>query len=264
MDDTADEGFVEGVADRLASLPGVVAVSLGGSRAAGTHRPDSDWDLAVYYRDKFDPADLRALGWSGTVFELGAWGGGVFNGGAWLDIDGRRVDVHYRDLGRVEREVSEASAGRFHIEPLAFHLAGVPTYILVAELAGNRVLRGELPDPDGYPAALRRSAPPIWWGRAREALNYAAQAHAPAGRFTPCVGLLGQGVLQTAHAVAAGRGAWVTNEKTLWDRAGVPGADDVLAGARNDLTSLSRVAQRLLEICQTAVETATDAGAGGR
>lgn len=262
--DTTDEGFLEGVTDRLAGLPGVVAVSLGGSRTTGGHRPDSDWDLAVYYRGRFDPADLRALGWSGTVFELGAWGGGVFNGGAWLNIDGHRVDVHYRDLGRVERELTEAAAGRFQIEPLAFHLAGVPTYILVAELAGNLILRGELPGPDGYPDALRGSAPSVWWGRARDALNYAAQAHAPAGRFTPCVGLLGQAVLQTAHAVAAGNGVWVTNEKTLWDRASVAGADNVLASARPDPTSLSQVAERLLEICHTAIQTAMGPTAPGR
>ncbi|KAE9929904.1 nucleotidyltransferase domain-containing protein, partial [Escherichia coli] len=34
---------------RLVELPGVVSVVLGGSRATNTHRPDSDWDLGVYY-----------------------------------------------------------------------------------------------------------------------------------------------------------------------------------------------------------------------
>lgn len=256
VEEAADEDFVDGIAERLAGLPGVVAVSLGGSRVRGTHRPDSDWDLAIYYRSRFDPADLRALGWSGEVFDLGAWGGGVFNGGAWLNFDGRQVDVHYRDLGRVEHELTEATAGRFHIEPLAFHLAGIPTYLLVAELASNRVLRGELPDPGDYPGALRRSAPAVWWQRARDGLNYAACAHAPAGRFIPCVGLLGQAVLQTAHAVAARRGVWVTNEKTLWDRAAITGADSVLAGARPDPESLGQAAQQLREVCQAAVQAA--------
>jgi len=45
-----DDEFCDCVADRLAGLPGVRAVTLGGSRAAETHRPDSDWDFAVYYR----------------------------------------------------------------------------------------------------------------------------------------------------------------------------------------------------------------------
>ena len=217
-----DAELIDAVAGRLHALRGVVAVSLGGSRAAGTARPDSDWDLAIYYHGPFDPAQLRAIGWPGTVFGVGEWGGGVFNGGAWLDIDGRRVDVHYRDLERVSHELGESVAGRFAIEPLAFHLAGVPTYILTAELAANVVVRGVLPRPPEYPEALRRSARKVWWSRAEEALGYARTAHAPAGRATPCLGLLAQAALQAAHAVAAARGIWVTNDKTLWDRGASP------------------------------------------
>src|SRR4051794_19302643 len=142
-----DDMFLDHVADRLAALPTVQAVTLGGSRAQGTYTPDSDWDLAIYYRGGFDPADLRAVGWAGEVSEIGGWGGGVFNGGAWLTVEGRRVDVHYRDLDVVERELAEAEAGRFRAEPLLFHLAGIPTYLVVAELAVNQVLHGELPRP---------------------------------------------------------------------------------------------------------------------
>ena len=97
-----DSVFETWLAEELASLPGVLAVALGGSRAQGLHRPDSDWDYAVYYRGGFDPNHLRARGWPGEVFEVGGWGGGVMNGGAWLTIEGRRVDVHYRDLDAVE------------------------------------------------------------------------------------------------------------------------------------------------------------------
>jgi len=86
-----DEDFLDQVSAELATLPGVSAVGLGGSRAQGTHRADSDWDLGIYYRNSFDPQQLRDIGWPGQVFELGAWGGGIFNGGAWLEIDGRRV-----------------------------------------------------------------------------------------------------------------------------------------------------------------------------
>jgi hypothetical protein len=49
----------------------------------------------------------------------------VFNGGAWLRVQGRPVDVHYRDLDDVEHQVAEAREGRFGIERLMFHLAGV-------------------------------------------------------------------------------------------------------------------------------------------
>jgi hypothetical protein len=78
----------------------------------------------------------------------------VFNGGAWLSAEGTRVDVHYRDLDDVEFRLAEAREGRFGIERLQFHLAGLPTYIVVGELAQNVVLHGDLPSPGGYPDAL--------------------------------------------------------------------------------------------------------------
>ncbi|MBI0301266.1 nucleotidyltransferase domain-containing protein, partial [Streptomyces sp. PRKS01-29] len=178
-----DDLFLDDVAERLAALPAVRAVTLGGSRAQGTHTPESDWDLALYYRGGFDPADLRAVGWEGEVSGLGEWGGGVFNGGAWLTIDGRRVDIHYRDLDVVEHELAESRQGRFRWEPLMFHLAGIPSYLVVAELALNQVLRGTLPRP-GYPEALREAAPPVWRGRAASTLRYASAAYAGRGQAT--------------------------------------------------------------------------------
>ncbi|MEU2285076.1 nucleotidyltransferase domain-containing protein [Streptomyces sp. NPDC013178] len=224
-----DSAFLDATADRLASLPTVRAVALGGSRAQGTPTPDSDWDLAIYYRGPFDPADLRALGWEGEVCEVGGWGGGVFNGGAWLTVDGRRVDVHYRDLDVVEHESAEAEEGRFRVEPLMFHLAGIPSYLVVAELAINRVLRGELPRPAAYPQKLRRTACERWYGTARATLAYAAAAHAPHGRRTETAGALAVAATQTGHAVLAARGEWVTNEKRLLERAGLREVDDLVA-----------------------------------
>src|SRR5579864_4877532 len=97
-----ERDFAARVTRRIAGIPGVAAVILGGSRAAGTHRPDSDWDFALYYRGDLNPDDVRALGWPGQVFAPGDWGGGVMNGGAWLTVDGRRVDIIYRDLDAVE------------------------------------------------------------------------------------------------------------------------------------------------------------------
>lgn len=224
-----DDDFLALVADKLAGLPHVRAVTLGGSRAQGTDRPDSDWDLAVYYRGAFDPADLRELGWPGEVSPIGGWGGGVFNGGAWLTIEGRRADVHYRDLDVVEHELAQARAGRFHWEPLMFHLAGIPSYLVVAELAINRVLRGELPRPE-YPALLRESAPKVWRDRAAMTLGYAKNAYAPRGQVTELAGTVATAAMQTAHAVLAARGEWVTNEKRLLQRAGLRGIDKIITG----------------------------------
>jgi predicted nucleotidyltransferase len=222
--------FAEHVAGTLGGLPGVEAVALGGSRAAGTHRADSDWDFAVYYRGAdgvFDPASLEALGWEGQVFGIGDWGGGVFNGGAWLSIEGRRVDVHYRDLDDVEFRIAEAREGRFDVERLMFHLAGIPTYLVVAELAVNRTLRGELPCP-AYPEALRLAAPPRWRGDALATLGYARDAHAVRGRLTDTVGAVATAACYAAHARLAERGEWITNEKRLLERAGLREPVDAL------------------------------------
>ncbi|MFI8931607.1 nucleotidyltransferase family protein [Streptomyces sp. NPDC053474] len=234
-----DDVFLHSVTERLAALPGVHAVTLGGSRAQGTHTPDSDWDMAVYYRGAFDPADLRAVGWDGEVSELGEWGGGVFNGGAWLSIEGRSVDVHYRDLDVVEHELTQAWQGRFHWEPLMFHLAGIPSYLLVAELAVNQVLSGALPRPE-YPSALRTAAPAFWRGRAALTLQYAKGAHAGRGRATEVAGALAVAAMETAHAVLAARGEWTTNEKRLLERAGLRDLDTIVPDLRSDPEALAR------------------------
>ncbi|MFJ8145214.1 nucleotidyltransferase domain-containing protein [Streptomyces sp. NPDC096048] len=258
MPSLTDQAFLDTSADRLAALPNVRAVTLGGSRAQGTHGPDSDWDLAVYYRGDFDPDDLRALGWPGEVSAIGAWGGGVFNGGAWLTIDERRVDLHYRDLDVVEREVAEAEAGRFGVEPLMFHLAGIPTYLVVAELAINEVLRGELPRP-AYPEALRATAPDRWYGAATATLAYAKAGHAPKGALTQVAGAIALAATQTAHAVLAARGEWVTNEKGLVRRAGLGGADGI-DGLLANLTPRPEALARSVTRAETLLRGATELG----
>jgi Nucleotidyltransferase domain len=251
----ADGPFCEYVTGQLKALPAVEAVALGGSRAAGTNRPDSDWDFALYYRRGFSPDSLRALGWPGTVFEIGGWGGGVFNGGAWLEVDGRQVDVHYRDLGDVGHELAEARAGRFRIERLLFHLAGIPTYIVVAEIALCRVLSGDLEQP-AYPDALRAAAPPRWWGDALATLDYGRAAYAGRGKLTETAGTIAVATVQAGHAVLAAAGQWVTNEKTLVDRAGLRGVDEILAGL--DPSWLTRAVDGARDLLQEAIS-----GAGG-
>jgi predicted nucleotidyltransferase len=254
-----DDAFCGHVADRLASLPGVRAVALGGSRVAGTSRPDSDWDFAVYYRGAFRTDDLRAIGWPGTVSEIGGWGGGVFNGGAWLQVDGRKVDIHYRDLDDVEYRLAEARAGRFGVERLMFHLAGIPTYLVVAEMALNRVLSGELEQP-AYPEALRAAAPPRWWKDAQATLDYGRGAYAARGKLAQAAGTIAVAASQAAHAVLAATGQWVTNEKALLDRAGLRGLDQIMAGLAPDAARLTQATDDAHALLQTAVVQATNRG----
>jgi predicted nucleotidyltransferase len=220
-----DGSFAERIAERVATIPGVLAVTLGGSRAQGANRPDSDWDFGLYYRGRLDPDDVRALGWEGTVFAPSEWGGGVMNGGAWLTVDGRRVDLHYRDLDDVEHWLAEAEHGRFRVERLPFYLAGIPTYVVVGELAIARVLAGELPRP-GFPAALRERAARFWADSARLTLDYTQNVYASRGDALGCAGGLARAVMEAAHGRLAAQGTWALNEKRIVAEAGL----DMLAG----------------------------------
>lgn len=212
--------FEARIAGELATLPGVVAVTLGGSRARGEHQPDSDWDFAIYYRGSFDPDTLRSKGWPGRVFDVGAWGGGVMNGGAWLTIDGARVDVHYRDLDNVEHWTKEAQAGRFRKEYLLFYAAGIPTYIVMAELALNRVLHGNLAVPD-YPDALSQQAAARWHADALASLSYGTTALGHRGDLAVALANAVRAVLEEAHGRMAAQKRWVLNEKGLAEAAGL-------------------------------------------
>lgn len=211
--------------DRVADVPGVVAVALGGSRARGAARPDSDWDFGLYYRDAIDTDAIRALGYRGEVVEPGAWGR-IVNGGAWLEVDGERVDLLYRDLAVVEHWTAEAEAGRYEVDQVGGHIAGLPTYILAGELALGQVLRGALPRPT-FPAELRHTAPPRWNGDAAFSLLVAEQ-HAARGDAAGVAGLLARAVIAAAHARLAARGVWMLNEKGIIARAGLEEAGEVL------------------------------------
>jgi predicted nucleotidyltransferase len=134
------------LADKLREIPGVIAVTLGGSQSAGTATEDSDWDFGLYYRGDIRADDVRALGFEGTVVEPGEWGR-LVNGGAWLTVEGERVDLLYRDLDFVQQWIAEAEAGRFERDRVEGYLAGMATCVLVGELALAEVLAGELPRP---------------------------------------------------------------------------------------------------------------------
>ena len=220
---------VAALATELAGLPGAVGVVLGGSRALCTQRPDSDWDLGVYYRGSqraLEPADVRGLGHRGYVSELGEWGP-IVNGGAWLTIEDTPVDVLFRDLDSVECWLAEAEQGRFEVLTQNGYIAGAPTYLPVGELAINRPLVGELPQP-AFPERLAEAAPRRWLGRAAVSLMF-ARAHAAAADSVCCAGMLADAVLSAAHARLAERREWVLNEKLLVGRAGLEGIQELLA-----------------------------------
>lgn len=211
--------------EKVARAPGVKAITLGGSRARGMARADSDWDFGVYYRGSIDTDAIRALDYPGYVAEPGEWGR-IMNGGAWLEIDGERADLIYRDLDTVEHWVAEAEAGRFEVDRVGGHVAGLPTYILAGELALGATLRGSVPRAS-FSAALRQSAPPHWEGDAAFSL-LVAEGMARRGDAVTVAGLLARALIAYAQARLAARGAWVLNEKGIVERAGLEEAADVL------------------------------------
>ncbi|WP_220447076.1 nucleotidyltransferase domain-containing protein [Nonomuraea deserti] len=213
------------IAARLAGVPGVVAVVLGGSRARGTHRPDSDIDLGLYYRGPLAVGDLRALateltGEPAEVTEPGGWGPWV-DGGGWLTVDGWRVDWIYRDLDRVHRVWRDCRAGRYEIGFQVGHPLGFYSHAYAGEVALCRVLAddgGELTAlreevTAAYPPALREALLRGLWecDFAVSAARYGAAGRDPA--YTAATLFRALGV--ACHALHANDGAWLVNEKAM-------------------------------------------------
>jgi len=215
---------------RLAEIPGIAGVALGGSRAIGTHRPDSDVDLGLYYRGSLDVAALRVLAAEVAdevlgISEVGGWGPWV-NGGAWLVVDGTCVDWIYRDLDRVTAIWSECRAGRYEIGIQAGHPLGYYSHAYPGEVALCQVLA----DPTGaltrlraaaqdYPAALADALVAATWEP--DLLLYSASSHGAASAdafFT--AGCLFRAIGVLAQALHGHHRHWVTTEKRLIDAAG--------------------------------------------
>jgi hypothetical protein len=222
-----DEGMLDheqlrALAERLMTVPGVVGVTLGGSRARGTHTAESDIDLGLYYRP---PLDLQQLGEiardtagpDARVTSPGEWGPWV-DGGAWLVIDNTPVDWIYRNIDRVHSSWAAARAGRFQFHFQVGHPLGVPDFAYAGEIA----LAVILADPTGelatlqegtrdYPSALRRALVAALWeagfaiGNAKKARSRTDTAYI-SGCLFRVVGLC-------AHALHGAAGRWLITEK---------------------------------------------------
>lgn len=115
---TAEE-VIGQVREALQGNSGVVGVVLGGSRARGTHREDSDIDIGIYCDGAAD-LDLQAVGEAAAKLDdghrqnlitpLGAWGPWV-NGGGWLVVQGYHVDFIFRDIRRVADVIEDCLRG---------------------------------------------------------------------------------------------------------------------------------------------------------
>jgi predicted nucleotidyltransferase len=160
---TADaDAIARRVAGRIALIPGVTAIALGGSRARGSADAHSDLDLALYY-DRRRPFRIVQLQHAakelddrhaaGLMTGFGAWGPGV-NGGGWLVVGGIHVDLLYRDLVAVRRAILECRRGLPRTDYQLGHPLGFHNQIYVGEAAVCR----PLVDPRGALARLKKAA----------------------------------------------------------------------------------------------------------
>ncbi|MYQ76338.1 MULTISPECIES: nucleotidyltransferase domain-containing protein [unclassified Streptomyces] len=210
------------MAARLTQVPGIRAVLLGGSRARGTHRPDSDWDLGVYYRGTPDTAALSALAaaFQGSPAEVtgpGGWGPWV-NAGGWLRVDGIQVDWILRDVDRVRAVWADCREGRYEVGVQPGHPLGFWSPAYPGEVALGRVLA----DPDGeltalreetsrYPEPLRKALADAAWEA--EFSVAGARKSAPAGDRLHVSLCLSRAFGILAQALHAHHRTWCLNEK---------------------------------------------------
>jgi predicted nucleotidyltransferase len=239
-DGDGTESAVRSMADRLVRVGGVRAVALGGSRARGTARAASDWDLGVYYRGE---PDMDAIGRlaeevTGEPVEVagpGEWGSWV-NGGAWLTVGEARVDWILRDLHRVQRVWADCREGRYEVGVQAGHPLGFWSPAYAGEVALGRVLA----DVSGewtalqqatreYPEALRTTltAAAVWEADFSVAT---ARKSAGAGDVMHVALSLSRAVGVLCQALHAHHRVWCLNEKgALAATAGLPGAPPAFA-----------------------------------
>jgi hypothetical protein len=155
---------LEAIAGEIMQVAGVEAVVLGGSRGRGNAKPDSDYDIGIYFDSAvmFDLAVLNRIAqtWDEAHRDeictaVGGWGPWV-TGGGWLVVNGEHVDFIYRELPRVARVIGDCIAGKIEIGYQAGHPFGFMSSIYMGEVATSKILR----DPHSKLAALKAKTQP--------------------------------------------------------------------------------------------------------
>ena len=217
----------ERIVTALSPLPGVAAIVLGGSRGRGTATDASDHDFGLYYEPDA-PIDVPALRAAvtpllddpgkTTITPIGEWGPRI-NGGAWLALAGRKVDLLYRDRGRVRAVIEDCKAGRITMDYQPGHPHGFCSAIYAGEAATCRPLH----DPAGivtrlktelvpFPRALRDAIIVKFKWEVQFSTDNAALA-ARRGEQTHVAGSAYRALCCLAQVLFAVNGRWLINEK---------------------------------------------------
>lgn len=215
------------LSEALCSVPGLAALVLGGSRARGTAGPTSDYDFGLYY-ERQAPLDVAALkaaldplvdvAGEAQLTSLGEWGPWI-NGGGWLSIDGRKVDLLYRDLDRARAVIADCRAGHVSMDYQPGHPHGFCSAIWMGEIALCRPLFDRtgavaalklLTDP--YPDGLRQALIARFHWEVRFAVDVAATAIAR-GEQTHIAGSAYRALACVAQVLFAANRRYLINEK---------------------------------------------------
>ena len=226
MGEPNDEVLLGRLVRAFGGVPGVRAIVLGGSRARGEAAAHSDYDIGLYY-EAGHPIDTGRLAKAAmllpgaaasSVTAIGEWGPWI-NGGAWLTVDGRRVDLLYREMGKVRAVIDACRAGRIERVYQPGHPHAFVSPIYMGEVALAQVLW----DPDQVLMPLKRQCEPyppalgealirsfLW--EAKFALENAAHGR---GRDDPAyvAGCTFRSVACLCQSLFALNRVWLLNEK---------------------------------------------------
>jgi hypothetical protein len=156
--------LLQRVVSALAEVESIAAIVLGGSRARGTAHATSDYDIGLHFASA-RPLDTDRLLLAvktfvddpdgATLTPVGAWGPWIV-GGAWLSVEGRKVDLLYRNVEAVDDVIDACCAGEISMHYQAGHPHGFCSAIWMGEIALCEVLH----DPDKIVAALKAKTVP--------------------------------------------------------------------------------------------------------
>lgn len=139
---------IQKIVEETKGLPGVVGVVLGGSRAKGNHRPDSDIDIGIYYDETqgFNTVNIEKTALKindekkdNLITSLGDWGEWV-NGGGWLLVNGYHVDLIFRDIKKVNEVIKDCLSGKVTIHYQTAHPHGFLNVMYMGELNICKIL----------------------------------------------------------------------------------------------------------------------------
>ncbi len=145
-------------------VPGLAAIVLGGSRGRGSAHPSSDYDIGLYFTAAIPLDTERVLAVAKdiaddpaatTVTPVGEWGRWIV-GGAWLSVEGRKVDLLYRNADAVEAVMESCRAGVVTMDYQPGHPHGFCSAIWMGEIAYCQPLH----DPSDLIARLKSIALP--------------------------------------------------------------------------------------------------------